>query len=74
MCKVYQRVELFHSLRNADRLGGECGRCEYRYFCSGSRARSLAVAGNPWAAEPDCVNDPDVAMEMDIATVHRDGV
>ena len=55
---VYQQAPLFRSLRDADRLKGKCGACEFRNACGGSRARAFAVTGDPLAAEPDCVYQP----------------
>ncbi|MGC8740914.1 MAG: TIGR04053 family radical SAM/SPASM domain-containing protein, partial [Candidatus Sumerlaeaceae bacterium] len=60
---VYQEHELFLRLRDADRLGGKCGVCEYRSVCGGSRARAYAVYGDPMAAEPDCVYIPPAWLE-----------
>jgi AdoMet-dependent heme synthase len=56
--RVYQESELFRSLRDADRLGGKCGACEYREICGGSRSRAYAIAGDPLAQEPDCAYVP----------------
>ena len=58
LVKVYQESALFRALRDADRLGGKCGACEYRNICGGSRARSFALTGDPLAAEPDCAYVP----------------
>jgi radical SAM protein len=55
---VYQDSPLFRRLRDADRLQGECGVCEFRKICGGSRARAFAVTGDPFASEPDCVYTP----------------
>ncbi|MBI5504380.1 MAG: TIGR04053 family radical SAM/SPASM domain-containing protein [Deltaproteobacteria bacterium] len=56
--EVYQSHPLFVALRDADRLGGKCGACEYRTLCGGSRARSYSVAGDALASEPDCIYVP----------------
>ena len=37
---------------------GNCGVCEFRRICGGSRARAFAVGGDPLAAEPDCAYVP----------------
>jgi radical SAM protein len=55
---VYQKSPIFCGLRDADRLEGKCGRCEFRRICGGSRARAYALTGNPYAEEPDCVYQP----------------
>ncbi len=56
---VYQNAPVFRQLRDADQLKGKCGVCDYRNICGGSRARSLAVAGDMLAAEPDCAYLPE---------------
>jgi len=55
---VYQNHPTFRALQDPDRLKGNCGICEYRYVCGGSRARAYAVTGDPLASEPDCVYEP----------------
>jgi MoaA/NifB/PqqE/SkfB family radical SAM enzyme len=55
---AYQNHPTFKALRNADGLGGKCGRCEFREICGGSRARAFALTGDFMAAEPDCVYMP----------------
>ena len=58
LVETYQRSPLFQALRDPQRLGGKCGDCEFRSLCGGSRARSYAVTGDPFAAEPDCAYLP----------------
>jgi MoaA/NifB/PqqE/SkfB family radical SAM enzyme len=55
---AYQRHPTFLALRDPDRFGGNCGICEYRRTCGGSRARAYAVTGDLLASEPDCVYVP----------------
>jgi MoaA/NifB/PqqE/SkfB family radical SAM enzyme/metal-sulfur cluster biosynthetic enzyme len=57
---VYREDPLFRALRDPARLGGRCGRCEYRERCGGSRARAYAVTGDPLAEDPGCAYDPAV--------------
>ncbi len=40
---IWHGSELLASLRDPDRLGGKCGRCEYRRACGGCRARAYGV-------------------------------
>lgn len=58
LVSIYQESSIFQGLRNADRLEGKCGRCEFRQICGGSRARAYAVTGNLFAEEPDCCYQP----------------
>ena len=55
---AYQNHPTFVSLRDPDKFGGDCGICEYRYVCGGSRSRAYAVYGDPLAGEPDCTYEP----------------
>jgi MoaA/NifB/PqqE/SkfB family radical SAM enzyme/metal-sulfur cluster biosynthetic enzyme len=55
---VYREHPLFLALRDPARLGGRCGRCEYRERCGGSRARAYARWGDPLAEDPGCAWEP----------------
>jgi radical SAM protein with 4Fe4S-binding SPASM domain len=55
---VYRDSGAFTALRDPARLGGRCGRCEYRETCGGSRARAFAVTGDPVAEDPGCAWQP----------------
>lgn len=55
---VYQDSPIFRRLRAPDLFSGKCGVCEFRHVCGGSRARTHAVTGDPFASEPDCVYIP----------------
>jgi radical SAM protein with 4Fe4S-binding SPASM domain len=58
LAEVYRHSPLFVALRDEDRLGGKCGRCEYRKICGGSRARAYAATGDCLAEDPRCVYQP----------------
>jgi radical SAM protein len=55
---VYREDPLFTALRDPARLGGRCGRCEFRERCGGSRARAFAATGDPLAEDPGCAWEP----------------
>jgi MoaA/NifB/PqqE/SkfB family radical SAM enzyme len=55
---VYREHPLFVALRDPARLGGRCGRCEWRGRCGGSRARAYALHGAPLAEDPGCAYEP----------------
>ncbi len=57
---VYRDDPLFRALRDPSRLGGRCGRCEYRNRCGGSRARAYAATGDPLAEDPGCAYRPPI--------------
>lgn len=54
LVNIYRYSPVFRALRDARRLEGKCGQCEFRRVCGGSRARAYAVTGNMLAQEPDC--------------------
>ncbi|MEU2287751.1 TIGR04053 family radical SAM/SPASM domain-containing protein [Streptomyces sp. NPDC013178] len=58
LTEIYRTSELFTGLRDADRLGGRCGACEFRRVCGGSRSRAYGVTGDPYAEEPWCGYQP----------------
>lgn len=65
---VYQNHPYFLALRDANRLEGKCGVCEYRHVCGGSRARSFMLTGDMMASEPDCAYIPPAWKEREAAS------
>ncbi len=63
---AYQNHPTFLALRDPDQFGGDCGICEYRYVCGGSRSRAYAVTGDPLAGEPDCVYQPGQVPTIEV--------
>ncbi len=59
--EIWETSELFHDLRDFNRLEGKCGACEYRAFCGGCRARAFFNDGNYLSEEPFCVYVPERA-------------
>jgi len=55
---VYRTDEMFNRLRDADKLLGKCGRCEFRHVCGGSRSRAFAATGAVLASDPLCAYEP----------------
>jgi radical SAM protein with 4Fe4S-binding SPASM domain len=66
---VYREHPLFLALRDPARLGGRCGRCEWRDRCGGSRARAYAATGDPLAEDPGCAYQPAGAAALPGARV-----
>ncbi|MBJ7455146.1 MAG: radical SAM/SPASM domain-containing protein, partial [Thermoleophilia bacterium] len=56
---LYRDAPLFRALRDPGRLRGRCGRCEYRSAFGGSRARALALGGDPLGEDPTCTYRPE---------------
>jgi AdoMet-dependent heme synthase len=59
LVEIYRNSPLFRQLRDAERLTGRCGRCEYRTVCGGSRSRAFATSGDLLGEDPACAHQPD---------------
>ena len=59
-------IDFINGFNDPDQFGGDCGVCEYRYVCGGSRSRAYAVTGDPLAGEPDCVYQPGQVPTVEI--------
>lgn len=59
--RLYRDSPLFKALRDARRLKGKCGECEFREVCGGSRARAFALTNDVFAEEPLCSYQPGKA-------------
>ncbi|MBI2865382.1 MAG: radical SAM protein [Chloroflexi bacterium] len=55
---IYYSSPYLQDLRDVTKLGGKCGRCEYRNVCGGCRARAYAATGDYLAEEPYCTYEP----------------
>ena len=56
--EIWERSELFQTLRDPGRLEGKCGLCEFTRICAGCRARAYGMTGNYLGEEPFCVYEP----------------
>jgi len=61
---IWERADVFQSLRDDDNLKGKCGCCEFRHVCMGCRARAFAATGDFLAEEPFCVYEPGTSNRM----------
>ncbi|HET8576828.1 MAG TPA: TIGR04053 family radical SAM/SPASM domain-containing protein [Methylomirabilota bacterium] len=66
---VYREAPLFLALRDPARLGGRCGRCEYREQCGGSRARAWALTGDTLGEDPGCSHQPAAAASCAVPAI-----
>jgi radical SAM protein with 4Fe4S-binding SPASM domain len=55
---IWNRSDIFLSLRNFDELKGKCGACEFKKVCGGCRARAYEATGDFLAEEPLCSYQP----------------
>ncbi len=56
---IWNRSDVFLSLRNYNNLKGKCGRCEFKAVCGGCRARAYEATGDFLAEEPLCNYQPN---------------
>ncbi len=56
--QIYRSAPLFQRLRQPERFGGRCGRCEFREICGGSRARAYVTTGSPFGEDTLCAYEP----------------
>ena len=52
---LWKNNKVLKDLRNKDILEGSCGKCPYRYYCGGCRARAYAYTGDYLAPDPGCI-------------------
>ncbi|MEA2056026.1 MAG: radical SAM protein [Candidatus Thermoplasmatota archaeon] len=55
--ELWVNNSVFRDIRNKDKLEGNCGTCEYRYYCGGCRARAYGYTGNYLAPDPGCIRN-----------------
>ncbi len=56
--KVWRDSKIFNDLRDFNSYKGKCGKCEYRKFCGGCRARAYEATGDYLEEEPLCAYQP----------------
>jgi len=61
--EIWENAPVFNDLRDAGKLKGKCGYCEFRNVCMGCRARAFAATGNYLDEEPFCVYQPREAPQ-----------
>ncbi|MBN1907479.1 MAG: heme b synthase [Deltaproteobacteria bacterium] len=57
---IWKNSKIFNELRDFNLYKGKCGRCEYRKFCGGCRARAYEATGDYLAEEPLCAYQPKI--------------
>lgn len=67
LVSIYRSNPLFADLRDASKLGGRCGRCEYRTVCGGSRSRAFAELGDALGEDPACPYIPGAVKDVPTA-------
>lgn len=60
---------VFRDIRNKNILEGNCGKCDYRYYCGGCRARAYGYTGNYLAPDPGCIINKDFWEKLEAKKV-----
>jgi heme b synthase len=63
--EIWETSRIFADLRDLNRYGGKCGRCEFIRVCGGCRARAYEATGDYLAEEPLCAYEPKGAKRPD---------
>ncbi len=58
LSEVWHTSELANLLRDRDKLGGKCGKCELRFVCGGCRRAAYSVSGDIMGEDPQCWYEP----------------
>jgi len=56
--EIWHTSETLKILRNRREVKGKCGRCEYKFVCSGCRGMAHALTGDPMGEDPTCWHEP----------------
>ena len=54
---LWRNNQILRELRNRDKLEGNCGQCDYRYYCGGCRARAYGYTSNYLGPDPGCIKN-----------------
>lgn len=68
--EFWQKTKVLEDLRNKDILKG-CGKCEYRYYCGGCRARAYNYFGDYLAPDPGCVRNLVYYKALKVSEVEK---
>jgi radical SAM protein with 4Fe4S-binding SPASM domain len=61
--EIWEKSELFGTLRDTEQLEGKCSPCEFKQVCMGCRARAFGMTGNYLSEEPFCIYQPKALRE-----------
>jgi len=67
--QIVDRSDLWDLLNDRDQRSGHCGRCAFRYYCGGCRARAAAYFHDPAGPDPGCIFNTDAWNELTAAAV-----
>ncbi|MDO8473123.1 MAG: radical SAM protein [Dehalococcoidia bacterium] len=55
---VWRDSAVLKKLRNRREVKGKCGRCEYKFVCSGCRGAAYVATGDIMGGDPTCWHEP----------------
>ncbi|MBI2859522.1 MAG: radical SAM protein [Chloroflexi bacterium] len=55
---IWRNSDVLKRMRNRREVKGKCGRCEYKFVCSGCRGMAYALTGDPMGQDPTCWHEP----------------
>lgn len=58
---MWKTSEVLQRLRKRREVKGKCGRCEYKFVCSGCRGMAYATTGDVLGEDPSCWHEPKLA-------------
>lgn len=64
LAAIYRFDPTFVRLRRPESFEGKCSWCEFHHACGGSRSRTYALTGDPFASDPTCVYHPKQVASM----------
>lgn len=66
---VWDDSSVFADLRDAARLKGKCGSCEFSELCGGCRCRAYAATGDHLSEDPACLYEPGTLEAPEVLDV-----
>jgi radical SAM protein with 4Fe4S-binding SPASM domain len=65
---VWRENDLLGRFRDRSVLGGNCGKCDWQFYCGGCRARAYGYFGDVTAADPGCIYNTSSWEQLKDAT------
>ncbi len=62
--ELWINSKLLKELRDKNILKGNCGQCNYRFYCGGCRARAVNYFNDHLAPDPGCINNKQIWIEL----------
>jgi radical SAM protein with 4Fe4S-binding SPASM domain len=59
---IWHTSDVLEGFRRRRDVKGKCGRCEYKFVCSGCRGMAYAMTGDSMGEDPTCYHEPQLGM------------